>query len=137
MFAILLFICKTFAVAMFGCLVSFFTLFLDMIIQPGMVAHFYLKGLAKYFSKKYNKEFHIIEHLPTKELRFEQHFNYAFENKPLFKMLGGCMPCSNVWHSIIISIPLLIFIHTVFEWWWIFPEIFISSFYLRFLMTKV
>lgn len=136
MYAILLFICKVISTALFGCLVSFFSMFFDMIIQPGMIAHFYLNGLAKFFSRKYNKEFKDIEKLPTKELRFEQHFNYCVNNQPLFKMLGGCILCVNVWNSLIISIPVLVLVQNTFEWYWIFPEIFISSFYLRYLMTK-
>lgn len=136
MYAIVLFICKAIAVLMFSFGVSYLSLFFDMIIQPGMIAHFYLRGLARWFGKD-NKEFCLIEKLPDETLKFEQHFEYAIKNKPLFKPLGGCILCANVWHSILISVPILFLVSNIFEWWWIFPEIFVSSFYLRFLMTKI
>lgn len=136
MYAILLFICKSIAVTVFAFFVSFFTMFFDMIIQPGMVAHFYLNGLARHFGKS-NKDFDAIEKMEDKAFRFEQHFNYAIEHKPVFKMLGGCILCVNVWHSILISVPILFLVSDIFEWYWILPEIFISSFYLRYLTTKI
>lgn len=135
MIVLLTFISKFIAVVCFSVLISFFSLFFDMIIQPGMIFHFYLNGLARYFGRK-NKDYAVIEKMPKAD-RFQHHFEYCFENRFLFKMLGGCMPCSNVWHSLILSSILFFFVHHIFAWYWILAVVFISSFYLRYLMTKV
>lgn len=137
MTAILLFICKIILCFLLGRGISLFSLFFDMIIQPGMIGHFYINRLARYFSQKYNKEFELIERGQDKQIRFEEHFNFCIQNILIFKPLGGCMQCANVWHSIVISALVLLFIFPFMEWYWVFVIIFESSFYLRYLMNKI
>ncbi len=137
MIAILLFICKAFAVLLFSFGISFFSLFFDMIIQPGMIGHFYLRFLVKRFGRKENRMFAVIEQLPEYNLRFEQHLEFALKNGFFIKPLGVCMLCANVWHSTLIFLSCFFVFNTCFEWWWIFPCIFTSSFYLRYLMAKL
>jgi hypothetical protein len=48
--------------------------------------------------------------------------------RAIFKPLGGCIVCMNVWLAVFSFI--LVAIKNHLDWWWVFPYIFLASFFL-------
>lgn len=108
-------------VALLGVSCGAFSYFLDYCFWPGSVFKFYLPFLARtVLPKSERKEVELLE----KSLRANEYVHRA-ENYMLFKLLGGCMYCFNVWITFI-SFSLL-----PFEWYYIFIYTPAAHFFLR------
>lgn len=98
-----------------------FSYFLDYCFWPVSVFKFYLPFVAKVLLPK--SECDEVKMLSA-ELRPEEYVRRA-ENYMLFKLLGGCIFCFNVWITFI-SFSLL-----PFDWYYIFIYTPVSHFFLR------
>ena len=94
-------------VALLGVGCGAFSYFLDYCFWPGSVFKAYLPFVARIVLPK--SECNEVK-LLAPELRPEEYVRRA-ENYMLFKLLGGCMYCFNVWITFA-SFALLPFIYT-------------------------
>lgn len=108
-------------VGLLGVACGAFSYFLDYCFWPGSVFKFYLPWLARtVLPKSECKEVELL----SKELRANEYVHRA-ENYMLFKLLGGCMYCFNVW------ITFASFALLPFEWYYIFIYTPAAHFFLR------
>lgn len=108
-------------VGLIGIACGLFSYFLDYCFWPGSVFKFYLPWLARtVLPSSECKEVELL----APELRPEEYVRRA-ENYMLFKLLGGCMYCFNVW------ITFASFSVLPFEWYYIFVYTPVSHFFLR------
>jgi hypothetical protein len=82
------------------------------------------KVLVKFFKPKEYKDILLLE-------ASAQANNLIAEAEGIFfyKVLGGCSVCTNVWLCFITW--AIIFPLTFFEWYYLFPYLLVSSFYIR------
>ncbi len=63
-------------------------------------------------------------------------FSVFIDRTITFNPFRGNAIMANICHCLLIGIPVLIFAHNHIEWWWIFPCVFISSFFFRLLLKN-
>ncbi len=98
--------------------------FLDYCFWEGSIFQRWLPWLAKkILYKKNRKKYNEI--LLIKPEERDTYFIQASQNYFLYKILGGCIVCSNVWLAILTFIPIYICLPV--QLWHIFPYIFVSS----------
>lgn len=112
-----------------GLMLAFFSYFLDFCFWRGSIFDFYLPFVAKQITKfQFKTKFDRIEAMPSNVDKKEQYLD-AVAGSKLFKVLGGCIICFNVWLGFI-SFPIL---HAVLPigWWYMPVYILTASFFLR------
>jgi hypothetical protein len=114
-------IINIFLVAQIGAVCALFSYFLDYTFWPGSIFKGYLPLLGRILLPK--SECDEVRML-SKELRSQAYVDRA-ENYMLFKLLGGCVFCFNVW------ITFISFYFLPFEWYYIFVYTTLSHFVLR------
>jgi hypothetical protein len=121
-------IVKVILSAMLGMVCALFSYFLDYCFWEGSIFEKYLPWLAKNVVKLHNKkEFEIISKLP-KESQEKEFLNVA-PDYFIFKPLGGCAVCMNIYIALI-SYALISYF-TGLQWYFAIPYIFVSSAFLR------
>lgn len=125
------------AISAFGFILALFSYFLDFCFYKGNIFGFWLPFLAKMITmKKYPLKYCQIEDMIISEDQKKSKYIHLVEDdqSPLYKMLGGCVICLNVWIGFItfpfIAVPLGISL-------WYYPVYILSaSFFLR-KITKI
>lgn len=110
--------------------------FIDMCLWDNMIFKGWLPWLAsKIGNWSYKKE---IEAIPfdKEHSKYEEAFMQVVRDNFLFKILGGCLYCANVWHSMVVfNIAFWItWCNGLVNGWYYFgilPFIFFSSFIVR------
>lgn len=111
------------------CLLSYL---LDFCFWRHNVFGFWLPFLAKSIVKRKNKlKFDYILNLKDKDQQTEMFIDEA-ANQPLYKVLGGCAICLNIWIGFA-TYPLIV-VFTGFSWWFMPLYLLLSSFILRKIM---
>lgn len=124
---------KIFLIMLMGGICALFSYLLDYCFWAGSIFENYLPWLGKYLLKAHFREEYEEVLLLPKETQADNFITRA--NKIfLFKVLGGCIVCCNVWISMSSFILIQFFsqfqnIH--FNWFYAFPYILTSSFILR------
>lgn len=122
--------------SVFALVLSLFSYFLDFCFWRGNIFSFWLPFVAKNATRLLEpiKYKHIIN-ISDKEKRDDTFIEIASSNE-LFKLLGGCSICLNVWLGFItfpITVSLLKDLININYWY--FPVyLFVSSFFLRKIM---
>lgn len=116
-------------VSLYGLLLALFSYLLDFCFWRGNVFQFYLPLLAKVIAKQINPvkcENALL--IQDKEKRTDALFDIV-EGNGLFKMLGGCIVCLNIW----IGFATFPFIHALagHSYWYMIPYVLTASFFLR------
>lgn len=116
---------------------SLMSYFLDYCFYDGAILGWWLPLLAGFIVKTWHKESHpeLAAIRNNKEL-CEKRLIQIADGNFLFKILGGCIICSNVWQCITcftIMWGVLFYHNYVNGWAWLLllPYIFISSFFVR------
>lgn len=133
MFDALDIIFKILCTSLIGVIVAFGTYFLDYCFWreegefKGSIFKGYLPWLAKRLVKFYERAKYdlIIKLDQDKDSRFIS----IAENYFLYKPLGGCAVCMNVWLALIVWAVLCLL--SSFEWYYIFPHVLTSSVVIR------
>lgn len=121
-------ISKIIAAALAGMICGLFSYFLDYCFWPGSIFKGYLPWLAKRVISAHNKsELELILKLP-KESQENELINAA-QKYFIFKPLGGCAVCSNIY--IAAASYAVICYFSPFEWFYLFPYMLASSALLR------
>lgn len=116
----------------FAFLLSLFSYFLDFCFWDKNIFGFWLPLLARQITKRTNKaKYDYILKFEFAEKRNEFFINEV-ETHPLFKVLGGCSICLNIWIGLV-TFPA-IHILTGFSWWFYPYYLLFASFILRKLM---
>lgn len=120
------------AISVLGFFLALFSYFLDFCFWPKNIFSFWLPFLASQILKaKDPVKFKYIMAIDDKEER-EQSLIDAMDGGGLFKMLGGCAICLNVWIGMI-TFPILA--HFLQFSLWYYPIYLLSaSFFLRKIM---
>jgi hypothetical protein len=117
-----------------GIVCALFSYFLDFCFWPGSIFKKWLPWLSKTLIKKYRKaEFELISKLPTQSQ--EQAFIDAAGEIFIFKPLGGCAVCMNIYIAFISYIFIWLFLGL--EWPYFFAYAFTSSAFLRKLVKAI
>jgi hypothetical protein len=107
---------------------SFLSYLLDYCFWDQSIFARWLPWLAKKLVRSKNvKEHNKILAMPE-NLR-DQKFIDEAQGYFLYKIMGGCIVCTNVWLAMITFIPVWIFAGAY--WWCLFPYVVFSSFLLR------
>jgi hypothetical protein len=119
---------KLILASLLGMVCSLFSYFLDYCFWEGSIFEKYLPWLAKKVVKQFNKkEYELISKLP-KESQQAEFLNIA-PDYFIFKPLGGCAVCMNIYIAVISY--ALISCFTSLEWAYCLVYIFVSSAFLR------
>ena len=124
-------------VSLFGFFLSLLSYFLDFCFYKGNIFGFWLPFLAQIVVKyKHPEKYRQIESSTLlSDAKGSRYINTAeHDQSPLYKMLGGCVICLNIWLGIVtfpaIALPLHISL-------WYYPVYLLSaSFFLR-KITKI
>lgn len=116
-----------------GILNGFFSYLYDFCLWPDAI----FKGLLPFLASAFNKEKRIkVADLRAKYkagmIRDEAYMDNLViigKHRFFFKILGGCIVCTNIWFAMISFTLLLIF--TPIPWWGAFAHILVSSFTVR------
>lgn len=112
-------------VAMMGVVCGLLSYFLDYCFWPGSIFKGYLPFIAKLLMPKADKD----EVMMLKADARPQAFVDRATDIMLFKLLGGCVYCFNVWLTFISFAIINSCLH--FGWYYIFVYTTISHFFLR------
>lgn len=125
MMSIILMIILTVSFAWFTACLSFLV---DYCLWDGSIFQNYLPWLAKKAVRKNDRQkFNLIMSMPEGERpdQFEQAAQTAF----IYKMMGGCIICTNIWVSFAAFIPVWLFCGVSI--WFYLPFVVASSRILR------
>lgn len=120
-----------------GFLNSLFSYFLDFCFWEHSIFSRWLPWLADKIVKCfYPKEYKSLPFSKVYPESYEKAVITIAQHHFLYKILGGCLICSNVWHSFItfnIIFWIAFFTGYINGWWYlsILPYIFFSSFVVR------
>jgi hypothetical protein len=113
---------------MAGMMVALFSYFLDYCFWPGSIFKNYLPWLSRTLVKKYRKkEYNLISQLP-KDAQENEFLNTAQEIF-IYKVLGGCCVCMNIYIASDIFVLLWAFLGL--SWWFYLPYVLSGSAFLR------
>jgi hypothetical protein len=104
------------------------TLFLQFCFQRGSIFSGWLPWVAKIIVKKEARwKYDEIKKLADKFHRENEYLKACFETKLVFlwKIIGGCSVCSGTWLAI--GTFIILFFTLPFQWYWVFPYIFVSG----------
>lgn len=119
---------KVILAALLGMGCALFSYFLDYCFWPGSIFENYLPWLAKKVVKFHDKKaFELISKLPNESQEAE--FLNTAPDYFIFKPLGGCAVCMNIYIAII-SYTIISYL-SGFEWYYSLIYIFVSSAFLR------
>jgi len=119
-------------VSIFGAVLALFSYFIDFCLWKGNIFGFWLPFLAKMICKKFFRvKFDNISKITNKDQR-EQTFIDTVGDHGLFKVLGGCAICLNIWFGFV-SIPF-VFIPLEIPIYYAIVYLMMSSFILRKIM---
>jgi hypothetical protein len=108
---------------------ALFSYLLDFCFWRHNVFGFWLPFLAKSIVKRKNKlKYDYILKLENKETQTEMFLDIA-ATEPLYKVLGGCSICLNIWLGFI-AYPIIVAI-TGLSWWFMILFLLLASFILR------
>lgn len=111
-----------------GLICALLSYFIDYCFWPGSIFKNYLPWLSRKIVKLYNKaEYDLISKLPKESA--EQAFLDAAPEYFLYKPLGGCAVCMNIYIAAIVYIPICLY--SPLAWYYFFPFILTSSAFLR------
>jgi hypothetical protein len=120
---------QTLIVSLFSLCLALFSYFLDFCFWRHNVFGFWLPFLAKSIVKRKNKlKYDYILKLDNSETQTEMFLDNA-ATEPLYKVLGGCSICLNIWIGFA-SYPVILLM-TGFSWWFMILYLFLASFILR------
>lgn len=111
-----------------GCICALFSHLLDYCFWQGSIFSRYLPWLAKKLIKMHYPWEYAEVRLLAKELQPNEYIHRA-EKIFLFKVLGGCSICTNIWIANISWVMISILANL--NWYYIFPYVLTSSFFLR------
>ena len=112
-----------------GVIIALFSYFLDYCFWPGSIFKNYLPWLAKQLLKG-RKDYAALNGMDGQGL-----VDLAGDI-PLFKLLGGCAVCFNVWHCAI-SFAIVYFLVPVVPLWTYLPYMVTSSLLIRKLVNAL
>lgn len=118
---------KIHLMAVFGAIVALFSYFLDYCFRPGAIFGKWLPFLAKtniklFHPKRLNETEPFKGHADYENMLIDNAQDCIF-----FKVLGGCIICTNIW----IGFISFIFVGQFYSWLYAIPYILFSSFILR------
>lgn len=117
-------------VMVLGGICALFSYLLDYCIWPGSIFGKYLPWLSETLLKQqYPDEWKEVTLLPKQDQ--ENHFIERAGKIFFFKILGGCIICTNIWIGFISWIAIELFSAFSFNWLYAFPYILTSSTILR------
>lgn len=116
-------------VSIFSLCLALLSYFLDFCFWRHNIFGFWLPFIAKSIVKRKNKvKYDYILSQPSEETQTEMFLdNAAIE--PLYKVLGGCSICLNIWIGFI-TFPIIVLV-TGFSWWFMILYLLLASFILR------
>ena len=109
--------------------------FLDYCFWPNSIFKNYLPWLSRKVVKHYNiTEFELISKLPKESQ--EQQFIDTASNYFIYKPLGGCAVCMNVYlafisYFVIYALTWFLIGEPLLEWYYFIPYVLTSSAFLR------
>jgi hypothetical protein len=131
--------------AIFATCCALLSYLLDFCFYRGNVFAFYLPWLARTIMRnsKYADDRKLVEqYVHARDTRSpysdadDAHLHAAEDqmlaaagNHPLYKMLGGCIVCFNIWCAAVTFVGLHFL--TGLQWWYMLPYILFASFVLR------
>lgn len=116
---------------------SLFSYFLDYTFYDGSIFGRWLPYLAKKLITWIDKDrLNELEVIKANKEMYDNKLIEIAHGYFLYKILGGCLICSNVWHSVIVYNLLFCIAYAsghINGWWYlgILPFIFFSSFITR------
>lgn len=114
--------------ALLGLICALFSYFLDYTFWKGSIFQFWLPFLAKRCLKAFDPEKAAhIEFFPL-DSRPQAYIDNA-KHYMIYKVLGGCPVCLNIWIGIISWVVLAIF--SPLAWYYGFPYILTASAFIR------
>lgn len=119
-------------VSIFAFCLSLFSYFLDFCFWRHNVFGFWLPFLAKSIVRRKNKlKYDYILKQPNEDTQTEMFLDIA-ATEPLYKVLGGCSICLNIWIGFA-TFPIIV-VFTGLSWWFMILYLFLASFILRKIM---
>lgn len=116
-------------VSVFSLCLALLSYLLDFCFWRHNVFGFWLPFLAKSIVKRKNKlKYDYILKLENSETQTEMFLDNA-ATEPLYKVLGGCSICLNIWLGFI-AYPIIVAI-TGLSWWFMILFLLLASFILR------
>jgi hypothetical protein len=116
-------------VSVFSLCLALLSYLLDFCFWRHNVFGFWLPFLAKSIVKRKNKlKYDYILKLENSETQTEMFLDNA-ATEPLYKVLGGCSICLNIWLGFI-AYPIIVVI-TGLSWWFMILFLLLASFILR------
>lgn len=119
-------------ISMYGALLALFSYFMDFCFWRGNIFSFWLPFVARTVAKMFYKvKYENLIMIKDKTKRTELFIDLV-EDHGLFKMLGGCAICFNIWIGFI-TYPI-INVLAGHSFWYLPVYLLISSFILRKIM---
>lgn len=119
-------------VSILGAVLALFSYFIDFCLWKGNIFGFWLPFLAKMICKKFFKLKYEYGLMMTDKEQRDQFYIDTVGDHGLFKVLGGCAICLNIWFGFV-SIPF-IFIGLDIPFYYAIVYLMFSSFILRKIM---
>lgn len=119
-------------ISLFGLFLALFSYFLDFCFWRGNVFGFWLPFVAKAIVKRKNPlKYQYICNVSDKKEQEGLFIDEAGEN-PLFKVLGGCSICLNIWIGFA-TFPFISYLLDI-SYWYMIVYLLSASFILRKIM---
>lgn len=112
-----------------GFLCGLFSYFLDYCFWPGSIFKFYLPWVAKNLVKSLRPEKYKETMLSSDPKAREENFLAEADHIFIFKMLGRCPTCFNIWIAMLSYTLICCF--TALPWYFCFSYILVSSWNIR------
>lgn len=129
--AIILTIAKITLSCIFGATLALFSYFIDFCFWDKNIFGFWLPFVAKSIVKRKDKLKYQYILTSQKEQR-DNLFIESAMTEPLYKVLGGCSICLNIWIGFF-TFPFIAYF-TGFSYWFMIPYLLSASFILRKIM---